>query len=266
MIREFNYTQRQRLAAERIQIELTAAPEDEPSSFNAELNLAGLGLPPAAPVMIEAYRRNAAMRFPWGTAGALQPPDNRELSAVDSPPNFRVMILSPDDSRRILALNNRIRPQWDQESDAGIMRLIYLSAKDDLLQEVWRLDLGKTGDVPVLKVNRSIDGISQAVQREPAFRALVFPEVVRSILTHALITQEEDPTNEEGYWYRWFGFVSQFYPEECPAAAGYDMDAEKRQADLRDWIDGAVQAFTDSRFPARKTYADFLSGGIPYGG
>ena len=265
MIREFNYTRRQRLDAGQIRIELVPAPEPGPPAFDAALNLEGLGLPPAAPVVIEAYRRNAAMRFPWGTVGNPAPPDNRELSAVDFPPNFRVMVLAPDDSRRILALNNRIKPPGNPGTAAGAQVLVHLS-EEDLQQEVWQLDLGETGEAPVLRVNRSIAGISQVVQRNPAFRALVFPEVVRSILTHALIAQEENPTNAEGYWYDWFGFVSQFYPEECPAAAGYDPDAEKRRADLREWIDGAVQAFTNTRFPAGKIYADFLSGGNPYGG
>ena len=254
MIREFNYTQRQRLAAGQIRIELVAAPEGGPSSFNADLNLDGLPLPPAAPVVIEAYRRNAAMRFSWGTAGALQPPDNRELSAVDYPPNFRVMILDPDGSRRILALANRIAPQGSRDKAGGAQELVHL-IEQDLGQEVWRLDFGEPDDLPRLEVNQSIDGISHAVRHDPALRALIFPEVMRAILTHALLVAGADPTHTDGFWHSWFGFVSQFHRPECPTAAGFDPESEEYRKALTQWIDDAVQAFAAARFFARDHYA-----------
>lgn len=254
MIREFNYTQRRRLDAGKIRIELTAAPEGGVSGFDAELDLAGLGLPAAAPVVIEAYRRNAAMRFSWGTAGALQPPDNRELSAVDYPPNFRVMILDPDGSRRILALANRIAPQGSRDKTGGAQELVHL-IEQDLGQEVWRLDFGVPDDLPRLEVNQSIDGISHAVRHDPGLRALIFPEVMRAILTHALLVAGADPTHTEGFWHSWFGFVSQFHRPECPTAEGFDPESEEYRKALTQWIDEAVNAFTAARFPAREFYA-----------
>ena len=255
MIREFNYTRRQRITTRHIQIEMVEPEEGGPPSFDATIRLEELQLPPEARLEIEASRDRQAMRFSWGTVGNPTPPPERELSDLTGPPNFRVMALTPDSSRQILALANRIAPQGNKDGEAAAQELVHL-AEEDLGQEVWRLDLGETAEMPVLKVNRNIDGISQAARLDPAFRSLVFPEVLRVILTHALVMQEEDPNNTEGYWYRWFGFVSQFYPQECPAAAGYDPDEEQRQADLREWIDGAVQAFTDTRFNASKLYAE----------
>lgn len=254
MIREFNYTRRRRITARHVEIEMVESADGGASSFDANLHLDELQLPPDALLEIEASRERQAMRFRWGTVGNPQPPANRELSDLAGPPNFRVMALTPDSSRQILALANRITPQWNPGGETAAQELVHL-AEEDLGQEVWRLDLGETGDAPVLKVNRNIDGISQAVRNDPAFRSLVFPEVLRSVLTQALLVQEADPKDDEGYWYRWFGFVNQFYPQECPAAAGYDPDTERRQADLREWIDGAVRAFTDTRFNASQLYA-----------
>ncbi len=254
MIREFNYTQRKRIDPRHVNIELTPL-DDATRSFNADLTLDDLQLPADAPLVLEASRNNGAMRFDWGTVGCPQPAGDRQLSEVGYPPTFRVMALSPDGSRRILALGNRIKPKWNRGDTPGVQGLVYLE-EADLGREVWRLDPGELEGIPVLRVNREVAGISQAVRNDPAFRSLVFPQVLRTILTHILLLEEADPTDTEGGRYEWFGFVSQFYPEQCPPLAGLDADAEKRQAALREWIDGAVKAFTNTRFNASRLYAE----------
>lgn len=254
MIRQFNYTARKRIESRHISIELVQPEEGGVPSFNADLNLADLQLPPEAWLELEASRGRQAMRFPWGTVGNPSPPDNRELSEVAFPPAFRVMVLSPDNSRRILALANRIAPQGNRDKAGGAQELAHLIERD-LGQEVWRLDFGGTDDLPRLEVNQSIEGISHAVRYDPSLRALIFPEVMRAILTHALLVAGADPTHTEGFWYSWFGFVSQFHRPECPTAEDFDPDSEEYRKALAQWIDDAVKAFTAARFSARDHYA-----------
>lgn len=254
MIREFNYTQRQRIESKHLQIELIEPNSGGFHSFNVDLNLAELQLPPDAPLVVEASRRSSVMRFPWGTAGQPLAPENRELSEVPLVPSFRVMALEPGDSRRILALANQVKPQWERAQSLGASGLIYL-LEEDLGQEVWRLDLPEGEELPVLKVNSSIDGISRIVCQDPTFRSLVFPEEVRSVLTKALLIEEAEPGDEGGYWYGWLGFVSQFYSAEYPGSSESDTFDENRQKALQEWINGAVEAFTQKHFNASDIYA-----------
>ena len=251
---EFNYTQRQRIESKHLQIELIEPTDGGFYSFNVDLDLEELQLPPEAPLVVEASRGSSSMRFPWGTAEQPLAPANRELSDVPLVPSFRVMALAPDDSRLILALANQVKPRWERAQAIGASELLYL-LEEDLGQEVWRLDLPEGEELPVLKVNSSIDGISRTVRQDPAFRSLVFPEVVRSVLTKALLIEEAEPGDEGGYWYGWLGFVSQFHNEECPGLSESGTDAEGRQKALQEWINGAVEAFTQKRFNASDIYA-----------
>ena len=254
MISEFNYTQRKRIESKHLQIELIELHDGALPSFNVDLELGDLNLPSDAPLVVEASRGSSVMRFPWGNAGQPQAPANRELTNVPLVPSFRVMALAPDDSRRILALANQVKPRWERAQAPGASELLYL-LEEDLGQEVWRLDLPVGDDVPVLKVNSNIDGISRTVRLDPAFRSLVFPEVVRSILTKALLIEETEPADEGGYWYGWLGFVSQFYSTECPGPSDFDSNDDNRLKTLQEWIDGAVRAFTQTRFNAKDFYA-----------
>jgi hypothetical protein len=252
MIREFNYTQRKRIEAQHVQIELLPPGDSGVHSFSAELNLGDLNLPDNAVVVVEAERDRVSRRYDWGNVGNPPPPASLELTDVPFPPNFRVMVLAPDDSRRILALNNSVKAKWDRISPREAAELVHVQ-EEDLGQEVWRLDFGGPDDIPVLKVNRNIEGMSNAVRSDRAFRALVFPEVMRTILTHMLLVEGADPEAEDRVWHSWFGFVSRFYPRECPSSSAYYPD-DARKEEMQEWIDGAVEAFTQNRFNASDIY------------
>lgn len=255
MINEFNYTRRQRIETKHLSIGLVEPNDGDFHSFNVELNLEELQLPPEAPLVVEASRGSSVMRFPWGTAGQPLAPSNRELSDVPAFPSFRVMALAPDDSGRILALANQVKPSWEPSQPTGTTALIPVS-EEDLGQEVWRLDLPGGGDPPVLKVNQGIEGISNTVKYDPAFRSLVFPVVLRSVLTKALLIEEAEPEDAAGYLYGWLGFVGQFYDVPCPGLAEIDSSKDNLQKEQRGWIEGAVEAFTREHFKAKDIYAN----------
>ena len=255
MIREFNYTQRKRIESQHVQIELLSDGGAGTFSFEVALNLEDLHLPSDSLVVIEAERDLVSNRFEWGMVGNPQPPESKDLSEVPFPPKFRAMIIAPDNSRRILALRNDVKAKWDRISQTAASELIHVQ-EEDLGQEVWRLDFGSSDDIPVLKVNKNMEGMSQAVRSDRAFRSLVLPEVLRSILSHMLFVEGAHPDDDDRLtWFGWFGFVSQFYSlEDCPRSIETG-DTEQRKA-TSDWINAAVNSFTEQRFNASKQYAE----------
>lgn len=244
MIRQFNYTQRKRIEQQQVSIELHEMDDGNPLTFSANLDLDDLRLPGDARLVIVAMDGRAAMRFDWGTAGAPTQPADRRLTEVPVNPTFRVMALDAD--QKILALANSIRPK----RVAGRESLLWLQ-EDDLAQEVWRLDFSQPGH-PILLVNRSIANISAAMRQGDDLRGPVLPEALRSILTHALIVENEVPDNGEGDWSSWMGFVDGFYPADYPDK---NADGLRDKAEISAWIDGAVAAFAQERFPASDLYA-----------
>ena len=247
MIRRFNYTQRQRIDRQQVSIELHETDDGNPPTFSAALELADLRLPDDARLVIAAMRGRAGMQFDWGTVGAPAPSPNRRLTEVPDNPSFRVMAL--DAAGRILALANRIDPKRAAQRES----LLWLK-EADLGQEVWRLDFGGDSGRPILLVNRSIPGISAAIRHEDALRGPVLPEALRAILTRALIVDDAvpDPDDGESDWSSWLGFVDAFYSADYPAP---DADGQRDRNDICAWIDGAVAAFAQERFPASELYA-----------
>ena len=244
MIRRFNYTQRIRIQRRRINIELHDTDDDAPLSFSAKLDFSGMGLPPNALVVVIANRDRAAMRFDWGTVANPTPPQDCRLTKIPSNPSFRIMALAPDGSARLLALADRIKPKSGSVQES----LLWLQ-EEDLGKEVWRLDFADGN--PTMLINRNIPGISAAVREDDAFRALVIPEVLRAILTRALIVEEYDIDDDEGSWSEWIGFVRSFYSEDFLSTSDDDGDATEKT----EWIEGAVEAFTEQRFHASDQYA-----------
>ncbi len=248
MIRRFNYTQRKRIEESMVSVEIQDADEDEDPQFIAKVDLSRLDLPPDAPIVIEAKRERSSRRFDWGTAGSPMPPTDCYLTSMPKAPKFRIMALDPDGSRRILALADNIKPSYAGAD--GTKSLLHLEEKD-LDKEVWRVDFGGGNDTPIMQVNKNIPGISAVVREDGAFRALVIPETLRLILTQALIIDEFDPSDGEGDWAHWIGFVRDFYDAEMPVLS---LNDEQTKTDMKEWIDGAVSTFSNERFHPSDRY------------
>ena len=244
--RRLNFTQRRSISGQMVEIVLHRADGDSQiATFDVHLDLSPLDLPHDAPVRVEAYRGRSAMRFDWGTVGFPAPPAVCQLDSVPFPPRFRVMVLAPDGSGRLLALGDKLTPRW-QDERSSLLEVEFT----DLGMEVWRLKFDEFGGGPVLEVNKDIKDVSHAVRHDQAFRSLVLPEVLRSILTRALIVDGENPDdNEEGSnWRPWMLCVRDFYHDNYPKLSADDI---KDTAAIAAWIDGAVTAFTEKRFRAK---------------
>ena len=245
MKRRFNFTERKRIDQQRIAVRIEERDDGGPPSFTADIDLGGLELPAAAKVIIEAYSGRAAKRFEWGPVGALAPPLDRRLTDMPVNPSFRVKVVAPDGSGELLAMANRVRPHREESHGS----LVWLKG-EDLEKEVWRLQFPGTG-APTLLVNNNIHGIGEAVRSDRAFRALVMPEVLRAMLTRALIVDGFDLDDDDGDWGELLRFVRGFHSEELAPSSD---DRTVRM----EWIDQAVSAFTQRHFHASDLYASVL--------
>ena len=244
-VRRFNYTGRRRIELQRVSIELQEPQDGGTPTFTVELDLSEVDLPPDAPLVIIAQRDRIAMRFPWGTAGAPTPPEDRRLVDVPVNPHFRLTALAPDGSGKLLALADQIHPTRANRRES----LLWLEEKD-LGQEVWRLDFPDSdGSNPTLQVNRNIPEISNLASRDDVFLAPLVPEILRSILARALLVEDIDPTEPDTQtsWGRWMGFTRRFYAADYPEI---DVDGNRDRTSVSNWIEAAVAAFTRERFPA----------------
>ena len=247
--RRLNFTQRHSISQQMAAIVLHN-PENGLAhpTFDVELDLSPLNLPPDALIRIEAHRGRSSMRFDWGSVSRLAPPLDRSLHSVPFPPRFRVMALDADGSGRLLALGDKLTPRW-QDERSSLLEVEFT----DLGMEVWRLKFDENGGNPVLEVNKEIENINYAVRHDDAFRSLILPEILRSVLTRALLVECENPDDGEdgSNWSPWMRYTRGFYHEDFPRMSDHDdLDTTA----IVGWIEGAVAAFTENQFRARTFY------------
>ena len=117
--RRFNSTGRTRIPRSHIEVKLQE-PLDAGgfSVASANIDLTGLDLPQSAAVEIEAYFRSSSMRFPCGTVASIAIPANMELSEIDrgGAVRFRLLVIDPDQSGRIIAAADGLRPARERNS------------------------------------------------------------------------------------------------------------------------------------------------------
>ncbi len=234
MIRRLNFTGRRKIARSSVRIHVR--PERAGRVFDANLALDGLGLPPEAAVYVEAYYRSAYQRFDFGTIGRPVVPAERRLNRIPvRNPLFRVKaVLEIDGAARILAAADRVVPEQSDRDNAMCQSLLPVEY-EDLGDRIWSLDLSDD-EWPRLRLNRRFnDEIPEAARSGPEFLTLVYPEVLRSILSRAIEDGAADPSSGDDDWRTlWVRFACSL---GCPPPPhDFGLDAEE-------WIDSATNAF-----------------------
>lgn len=236
MIRRLNYTGRVKI--DRSDVRLSTHERNGGWVFEAGLQLNDYELPADAPVFVEAYRQTTWMRFGFGTVGNLRAPpaDQRQLVEFDSPDGvlFRVKVTQAHDEHLLLAHADRIplaRPE-----DAVDRESLLPVVPADLGDELWRVSLE---DEPQLLVNKSASPDWRQMAQSPLFVSLVYPAVLRQVLTAVLIDHRCRDIDDESDWCsRWLRFavgLPGVNPELPP-----EKDAEDA---VRIWTDDAVAGF-----------------------
>lgn len=253
MIRHFNSTGRRTIQRSHAVVVLrrvkpTDPPEESDYCFDLKLDLSGYGFPSNARVRVEAWRGNASQRWEWGTVGQPVAPaePDRVLRDVPDTCRFRVAVVKAGKSGLLLGLADKLLPRRPVES---ILPLVLR----DLGSQVWRLEFGEGDDIAELWINNRIAGIGDVVRNDPVFRALVMPQVLRSVLERGLLVLRERPDDAESPWRPWFDLAEDVLPGDPPPVLEHDaQDDQIAHADR--WIDRVVAAFSEKRVKAAKLY------------
>ena len=213
------------------------------------MDLQSYQFPADALVHVKAWRRHAVEYWQFGTVGAMQVPAERQrrLRRVPISAQFKVVVVAGDDSGKLLGASSPLRPKLPRES------LIPLTESSDLKQEVWRIEFAE-GEPPELLVNSRISGISELVRTDPGFRALVMPQVLRSVLSHILFVERAGLDDDSDGWHMgWLRLAQTLISEAVPPLTGPEDD-DAREAALQ-WIEDVVGAFAADKVQAADSYA-----------
>lgn len=244
--RRLNSTGRKRITRDRVTIELT--PPLDRFSFpiaTAEVDLTELGLDPAAPVALEAYYRSSSMRFPCGTVASLDIPAKLVLTDIDrgGAIQFRLLVIAPDDSGRILASAEGIRPR--QSADTPERQPLLPVRETDLGEELWRVDLNERNG-PWLVINSRVPGLASRLRSDALVQGLILPHALREVLRN--LTAEGEDEDDHDWGDDWRKFLRALDVDVAPDEPG-DEDA------IQDWVEDAV-----TRFSQLKRFAELVRG------
>lgn len=265
MIRRFNHTGRRTIARRHAEITLHKLASEE-TYFELELDLSSYGFPDDARVRVDAWRSNAIQRWDFGIVGDLKQPRqaDRLLRDVPDSAKFRVAVVAVDDSGLLYGLSSEMTPRrmtTGDDEEPVVESMLPVDVVGDLGQEVWRLDFGDE-DLPVLQLNESVTDIAQIIERDAAFRALVIPEVFRTILQRAVLVARVDPDDPEpNAWTDWLDLAKQQAPEVEVPALSDPSDTSQRDAALS-WIELVVRQFASQEgLQAASAYSRVVEAG-----
>jgi len=236
-IRRLNFTGRKRLDQADIRITINAGDASK-CSFEAELKLADYRLPDDGIVFIEAYRQTTLMRFNFGAVGLIHAPENLALSEFNSHDAilFRVKITSGTERKGLLlAEADRIHPKQPDDREEKRAPLLQVKSDENLGEQIFKIDFS---DRPILLVNRKA-GDWRALAKQPIFVALVYPSVLREILTRVLKIEEYDDPDERDDWRaQWLRFA--LLLDGVRDVPDVEKDSEE---DVDDWIEEVTLSF-----------------------
>lgn len=242
-MRRFNYTGRSRLKRSDVIIELFSA-DDGGAEFEALFDLTKFKQRHAdALIVVEAYLGSSFERFDFGTIDK-PASDGRhclETFRADDALLFRVMVVDTSlKPGRLVAIAKSIRPTGPNEIHITSLLAVHVDSLDNV---VYKLKFPED-DLPLLILNEELDltfdqGIKAIARGHPLFVSLVYPSVVRDILSRILLVERrEAETDDEPSWVgKWIRFAKSKNPEPVPHVDEESDDPEP----LVDWIETVVE-------------------------
>jgi hypothetical protein len=238
MKRTFNFTGRKTINREDVPVTIDRTTSG--LSFNANPKLEEYDFPEDAEIWIEAYRGNLIKQCSWGRVSQLEVPVDRGLSDFEVPDGiqFRLRVVSLADGNllKMVGEADHIAPINAEENPDNRKPLI-TPVPYDLGQQLWKIDF--LSDPPSLLINNQAKDGWKDIARSSAFIALVYPQVMRSMLFKILI---EDEWDEDGLDWQdnWVQFAKRIYTV-CVLPSVSDNEGREK------WIEEAVDAFASSR-------------------
>jgi len=178
------------------------------------------------------------MQWPWGTVSTIRPPSDRKLTEFDVPDGllFRVRVVQPpgQEHHKLLGEADGIPFVKTGEADDRRRHLL-VPVPDALDQQLWKLNF--ESDPPSLLVNKDAKPSWKEMARSPQFIALVYPEVLRRLLTRVLIDEKWSEDDEESGWQTdWMRFARNLGGLGPVPSPDFEQECEN-------WIEDAVAGF-----------------------
>lgn len=255
MSQSFNYTGRVPISSQHALIRVLipdTSKGHEPQSvrFTVATRLKEeYGFPSEAPLVIEAYSYLYYKRFEFGTVGKPGPAPGTELHLEADGwegLRFRVKVIDPHHSGRILGEADRLRPVLVRPGTGeggGNKRSLLSVTSEDLGQRVWVLRFDDVSG-PLVVINKGNPELRQRME-DQLYRWLIFPEVMQRVLERILCVEGvefdgAEPSAED--WRRdWLDFAVALY--EPPPPPGEEAKEDRRK--WAGWIDDVVRRFCE---------------------
>ena len=241
MQRRFNYTNRQRIYRKDVSFTIVEDNEGKPK-FYADLNLNEYDLPPNAKVSIEAYDRNALMRFPFGSVEEPKSSAPTTLSDFVGSDSyyFRVKVVDQQNRSRLFAVADSISPVRRDDEGEPAKSLLRVATRD-LGSTPWKLEY-PVADHPLLLINNQIDMGKALARSNLFFQASVLPAILEQILRRILLEEDYHPTaspEDDDMWKEgWLEFAGRL-----PGNTTLPIDQKISEDDCKRWIEDARDGF-----------------------
>ena len=242
MQRRFNYTNRQRITRNDIAFTIVEDGDGNPK-FHANIDLSSYDLPPDAQVWVEAYDRNAFMRFPFGVAEAPESEGSTTLTDFVGTDSyyFRVKVVDQRARSRLFAVADSVSPVRRHDEDESAKSLLRVTT-EDLGPVPWELRY-PPGDHPLLVINSQIDAGKSLARSNKFFQALVFPAILEQILRFILLEEggyrpSAEPDEDDLWKEGWLAFSG-----SLPGITPLPLDQELSADDTVQWIEDSRKAF-----------------------
>lgn len=210
--------------------------------FSARLNLAGYKFPAEARIYVDAKQLLERIRFDFGTVGRPNSPASIDISRLKGERvTFDVFVVDLTNSRK-LGSAETVRPIKTGDAPNAPRELLPIDASRSLGGVLWKVEYSENwesaSDAPVLLLDKTATrGSAANFVSNHWVRALVFPSVMREILTKILLLDEHSYEKEALTWRdAWLRFASKFAGQEPPPQESEDTPTEE----IMDWIDLAV--------------------------
>ena len=249
MRRTFNYTGRSRVTQSMVEIKLRWSSNSLSPTFITEIDFDELEFDGDSKVYIDVMRQDtmAFMRFDFGTVDDFTPPNDTLLTEFsrESKPKFYVKVIDENESiGKIIGDSIAIQaidPEEVNQTKTGISLMHVVT--EDLGDQIWKLKMPEQdNEVVDLVLNERIEEV-KGLFNEKWAAPLMLPNAVREILVHIVIGMKEEYNENGDQWYSlWLQFINQLYDENLPTWTDHNSDNDMQER--RDWIEGAVGAFS----------------------
>ena len=238
---KINWTNRREIKKGEASFSIDTQSNKTPS-FNANFAFAVDAFPPEARVFVEAFYKETRQTFNWGEISNLVPPNNRNIGEIGSVESvkFRVLVIDQEIKGLLLGEGDNFVASTGNQEGENRSSIISLKTGTDLGQLAWKLEID-ADNLPKLLINKDIPEASHKLKNDPIFRALIYPAVMREILTFYIWDEIQDGEYAE----KWIQFAGNFTEN--------DVHACRDQHEKLYWIEEAV-----SEFAERRKYTDGL--------